>query len=93
MKQLIFTIEDTYDSIGIGLFVTGRVMCEYIKVGDTVIVDPVYLPEIKTKITQIVSGLKNVKESFEGVYVGIALEEGDKKQIKKKKALHKVSTS
>lgn len=87
--ELILEIEDVFFITGRGTVVTGQVMCEYIEVDTPIIIDPEFLPEFESNISEIISFRKNLKSASLYDNIGLVLEGVQKKQVNKKMKIYK----
>jgi elongation factor Tu len=89
-KDLIMVIEDVFYITGRGIIVCGQIQNEKVEVGQKIVVDPEFLPEIQTEIKSIEVFRKMIKVANQNDNVGLLLDGLTKKQIKKKMKLYSV---
>lgn len=88
--ELIMIIDDVYQIIGRGVVVTGQIQNEKIEVGQTVIIDPEFLPEFDTEIKGIEAFRKNLKIANKNDYVGLIFSGIEKNKVKKKMKIYSI---
>jgi translation elongation factor EF-Tu-like GTPase len=89
-KELIMVIEDVFFITGRGIVVLGTVQNEKVEVGQKVIVDPEFLPEIETEIKGIEALRKMLKVANQNDCVGLLLDGLTKNQVKKKMKIYTI---
>jgi elongation factor Tu len=75
---------------GRGIVVLGTVQNEKVEVGQKVVVDPEFLPELETEIKGIESFRKIIKIAKQNDYVGLLLGGLTKNQVKKKMKIYSI---
>jgi translation elongation factor EF-Tu-like GTPase len=90
--ELILEIEDVFFTYGKGTIVVGRVMCDYVEINHSIIIDPIFLPEFKSKIIGIEMFRKFVNTANFNDNVGLLIDDVDKKQVKKRMKIYKLTT-
>lgn len=81
-------IDDVFFVTGRGIVVLGRVQNEKIEVGQKVLIDPEFLPEIETEIKGIEAFRKMIKIARQNDYVGLILDGLKKNQVLKKMKIY-----
>lgn len=87
-RELIMDIDDVIFITGRGIVVLGTVQTEKVEVGQKVVVDPEYLPEIEAEILGIESFRKILKIAKQNDCVGLILGGLTKSQVKKKMKIY-----
>jgi translation elongation factor EF-Tu-like GTPase len=88
--ELIMIIDDVFHIIGRGVVVTGQIQNERIEVGQTVIIDPEFLPEFDTEIKGIEAFRKKLKIANKNDYVGLIFSGIEKNKVKKKMKIYSI---
>lgn len=83
-------IEDVFYITGRGIVVVGTVQIEKVEVGQKVVVDPEFLPEIETEIKGIEAFRKMLKVANQNDCVGLLLDGLTKNQVKKKMKIYSI---
>jgi translation elongation factor EF-Tu-like GTPase len=89
-RDLIMVIDEVFFIIGRGVVALGTILNEKVEIGQKVIIDPEFLPEIETEIIDIESFRKKLKFAKINDNVGLYLKGLSKKQIKKKMKIYTI---
>lgn len=87
--ELIFEIEDVFSITGRGTMIVGVVKCNIIEVNQSIIIDPIFLPKLNSKIIGIEMFRKFVHTAKLNDNVGLLIDDIDKKLVKKRMKIYK----
>ena len=89
-RELIMVIEDVFYITGRGIVALGTVQNEKVEVGQKVVVDPEFLPEIETEIRGIEAFRKMLKIAKQNDCVGLILDGLTKNEVRKKMRIYSI---